>query len=134
MAKGPEASDGRAVPQGRRKAVPTAAERGGKATTASRQAGQLELFRVTADSPRGADGGAATCPPVPAQRAVPKARSTKRTVLPAMTMEEVASQENLRQAFERVESNDGARGPDRQSVAEVRMHLSGVLRERQRRR
>jgi RNA-directed DNA polymerase len=101
--------------------------RGGKATTASEQAGQLELFRATAEDPRGADGGADTGRPVPAPRAAPKARTTKRRALPAMTMEEVASQENLRRAFEKVASNDGAPGPDRQSVDEVREHLEVVL-------
>ena len=65
--------------------------------------------------------------PVPAPRAVPKARNTTGTALPAMTMEEVASQDNLRRAFERVASNDGAPGPDRQSVAEVRERLDVVL-------
>jgi group II intron reverse transcriptase/maturase len=44
-----------------------------------------------------------------------------------MTMEEVASVGNLRRAFERVESNDGAPGPDRQSVREVREHLEQLL-------
>lgn len=125
--KGREESDGRVVPEGRRKAVRTAPERGGKATTANEQAGQLELFRATADSPRGADGGADTGQPVPAPRAVPKARNTKRPALPAMTMEEVASQDNLRRAFEKVASNDGAPGPDRRSVAEVREHLDVVV-------
>jgi group II intron reverse transcriptase/maturase len=44
-----------------------------------------------------------------------------------MTMEEVASVGNLRRAFERVESNDGAPGPDRRSVREVREQLEHVL-------
>src|SRR5262245_4954962 len=101
--------------------------RGGKATTASEQAGQLELFRATAEHPRGTVGGADTGQPVPAPRAVPKARTMKRHALPAMTMEEVASQENLRRAFEKVASNDGAPGPDQQSVDEVRAHLDVVL-------
>jgi RNA-directed DNA polymerase len=127
VAKGREESDGRVVPQGRRKTVPTALSRGGKATTASQQAEQLELFRATAEDPKGADGGADTGQPVPAPRAVPKARSTKKPALPAMTMEEVASQDNLRRAFERVASNDGAPGPDRQNVDEVREHLDAVL-------
>ena len=96
--KGREGSDGRVVPEGRRKTVQTAPKRGGKATTASQQAGQLELFRATADSPRGADGGADMGQPVPAPRAVPKARNTTDPALPAMTMEEVASQDNLRHA------------------------------------
>lgn len=125
--KGREESDGRIVPQGRRKAVPTATRRGGKATTASEQAGQLELFRATADNPQGANGGAATGQPVAAPCEAPKARTTKGPALPAMTMEEVASEENLRRAFERVASNDGAPGPDRQSVDEVCEHVGELL-------
>jgi RNA-directed DNA polymerase len=65
--------------------------------------------------------------PVPAPRAVPKARNTKGIALPAMTMEEVASEDNLMRAFEKVAQNDGAPGPDRQSVDEVRAHLDAVL-------
>jgi group II intron reverse transcriptase/maturase len=42
-------------------------------------------------------------------------------------MEEVADQENLMRAFERVECNDGAPGPDRQAIAEVREHLEEIL-------
>lgn len=44
-----------------------------------------------------------------------------------MTMEEVTSDGNLRQAFQRVKSNDGAPGPDRQSVREMGEHLEQVL-------
>jgi RNA-directed DNA polymerase len=127
VAKGREESDGRVVPQGRRKAAVPAHKRGGKATTASEQAGQLELFRATAENPKGSVGGADAGQPAPAPRAVPKARTTRRRALPAMTIEEVASQANLRRAFEKVASNDGAPGPDRQSVDEVRAHLDDVL-------
>lgn len=128
MAKGREESDGRVVPQGRRKAVPTRVPpRGGKATTASEQAEQPELFRATAEIPQGTVDGADADRSAPAPRAVPKARTTKGSALPAMTLEEVASESNLRRAFERVASNDGAPGPDRQSVAEVREHLDAVL-------
>ncbi len=126
-----EKSDGRTVPEGHRKAAPTASElarsRGGKATTASQQAGQLGLFRETADSPQGADGGTDAGQPAPAPRAVPKSRSTKGNVLPAMTMEEVSNEENLMGAFQKVASNQGAPGPDRQSIAEVRAHLGTIL-------
>jgi len=44
-----------------------------------------------------------------------------------MTMEEVAKDENLRRAFAKVASNDGAPGADRRSVDEVRKHLDRVL-------
>ena len=141
MAKGREESDGRVVPQGRRKPVVTAATQGGKATTASKQARQLGLFHETADSPQGDDGGAAVGQPIPATTAVPKSWDalmivrepqraqpyaptpphagaivlgavggvhTKRGLSPAMTMEEVAKDENLMRAFKRVASNDGA--------------------------
>jgi len=135
MAKGREKSDGRIQPQGRRKAVVTAAgrrrveasERGGKATTASQRVVQPGLFRETADSPKGADGGAVEGQPSAAPHAVPKSRATKGTAPPALTMEEVANEENLREAFERVASNKGAPGPDRQSIAEVREHLDEAL-------
>ncbi|WP_437647676.1 group II intron reverse transcriptase/maturase [Sorangium sp. So ce362] len=58
---------------------------------------------------------------------MPKARNTKGIALLAMTMEEVASEDNLMRAFEKVAQNDGAPGPDRQSVDEVRAHLDVVL-------
>jgi len=47
--------------------------------------------------------------------------------LPAMTIEEVASEESLRNAFQQVASNQGAPGPDRQSVDDVREHLDELL-------
>lgn len=128
MTKGRKESDGRVVPEGRRKAVPTVAvRRGGKATTASERTRQLGLFSETADSPKGDDGGTDTGQPVPVTTAVPKSGNTKGEVPPAMTMEEVASDGNLRRAFEKVASNDGAPGPDRQSVKEVRAHLDEIL-------
>jgi group II intron reverse transcriptase/maturase len=44
-----------------------------------------------------------------------------------MTMDEVASNENLRAAFKEVAANKGAPGPDRQSIEQVRERLEGVL-------
>jgi RNA-directed DNA polymerase len=127
---GREESDDCVVPQDRRKTVPTAAGRGGKAVTASQQARQLRLFSATADSPQGDVDGADEGLLSPAPLAVPKAMNTKRAVTPAMmTMEEVAAVENLREAFEKVASNKGAPGPDRQSIAEVRVHLETLLPE-----
>jgi group II intron reverse transcriptase/maturase len=48
-------------------------------------------------------------------------------LLPAMTIEEVASERNLAKAFQRVASNKGAPGPDRRTIAEVQEHLHEVL-------
>lgn len=118
MSKGREESDGRIVPEGLRKGVPNAARRGGKATTAREAVGQPGLFRETADSPQGADGGVDAGRPVPAPCAVPKSRDTKGKSPPAMTMEEVSSEENLMRAFQGVASNKGAPGPDRQGIEE----------------
>ncbi len=89
-------------PEGRRKAVPTARNpRRGKATTASEQAGQRDLFPETADSPRGAAPGTETGQPVPSVRyAVPKSRNTLEVPLPTMTMEAVANNGNLISASE----------------------------------
>ena len=85
------------------------------------------MFRETADSPKGADGVADAGQPASVARAVPKSRATTGSVLPAMTMEEVSDEENLRRAFQQVASNQGAPGPDRQSVAEVREHLDELV-------
>lgn len=129
MAMRREESDGRVVPHGRRKAVPPAHRaRGGKATTASEQAGQQHLFLETADSPQGAVPGTRTGQPAPRVRhAVPKSRNTSGVTLPAMTMEEVTNDDNLTGAFAEVAQNRGAPGADGRSIAEVRDHLHELL-------
>jgi RNA-directed DNA polymerase len=128
MATGREESDGRKVPEDRRKAVSTAdASRGGKATTASEQAGQLDLFRETADSPEGIATKRRPGLPGSAKPAKPKSRTNTGNALPAMTIEEVAREDNLRVAFERVASNHGAPGPDRQTIEVVAGHFERIL-------
>ena len=101
--------------------------RGGKGTTASKEVGQLELTLETAESPKGDDGGRDRGRPRPRPTAVPKLRSTTGEALPAMTIEEVAREENLREAFRRVASNDGAPGPDRQRIGQVQERLEEIL-------
>jgi group II intron reverse transcriptase/maturase len=59
---------------------------------------------------------------------VPKSAKGTSNALPPMTMEEIASDANLRKAFRRVAANRGAPGPDRQTTAEVREHLDECLR------
>lgn len=122
-----EKSDGRVVTEGQRKPAPTAETRRGKATTASNTASQLGLFGETADSPRGADAKAKVDPSADESRSVPKSKNTPRRGLPAMTMEEVASEANLRNAFEEVARNDGAPGPDGRTIAEVRKNLGQLI-------
>lgn len=131
MAKGREESDGLVVPESRRKADSTVgrSRRGGKGTTARKEARQLELRFETADSPKGADGGRDRGQPRPRTRAVQKSKSTTGRAQPAMTMEEVARVENLREAFWKVASNDGAPGPDRQTIEEVEDHLEEIVLE-----
>ncbi len=130
MTKGREESDDRVVPQGRRKAdfvTEGDSPGGGKAVTAREEARQLELICETADNPKGADGGRDRGRPRPRTRGVPKTQSMKRRGLPAMTMEEVAREENLKEAFRKVASNDGAPGPDRQTIEEVGEHLGRIV-------
>jgi retron-type reverse transcriptase len=44
-----------------------------------------------------------------------------------VTLEEVAREANLREAFRRVKANKGAPGPDRQTIAMVEEHLEELL-------
>jgi len=89
--------------------------------------GQLKLPFETADSPQGAAAAPDVDQPHRVGPGVPKSKDTINMTPPAMTMEEVATEANLRRAFQRVAANDGAPGPDRQAVAEVRRHLDAVV-------
>jgi group II intron reverse transcriptase/maturase len=86
--------------------------------------GQLGLRFGTAEVPQGADGGAAMYLSSAAPRAVPKPERKEERASSA-TMEEVAKR--LREAFQKVASNKGAPGPDRQDIDEVRKHLDEVV-------
>jgi group II intron reverse transcriptase/maturase len=122
MTTGREKSDRRTVPAKGGNAP------GGRAATASEEAGQLGLFSRTADNPQGADGRADGDQSLSARRAVPKLLRKKSRPLPAMmTMDEVASEWNLMEAFAQVASNKGAPGPDGQSISEVREGLERML-------
>jgi RNA-directed DNA polymerase len=124
-------SDDRVVPQSRRKAESTRRHErreGGKAVTVNEQTRQLELSFGTAEVLAGqtveVDGVADTHRSVPATRAKPKPKSTKRQTSSA-TMEEVT--QRLREAFQKVAANKGAPGPDGQSIEEVRKHLDEII-------
>lgn len=126
----PQKSDHRVVPEERRKPVPTrgsSAHEGGKAVTVNEQSEQLGLrFETAEERPQvgRADDGGATNLIVPPPLAVPKSKRKKKTA-PSATMEEVSKR--LMVAFQNVASNKGAAGPDRQSIEDVRAHLSTTM-------
>jgi group II intron reverse transcriptase/maturase len=120
-------SDRRIKPQAIRKddvTGPIERERGGEATTVEQQACQLGLGFETAENPQGVDGGAASPRREAATHAAPKSKRKEKTVTSA-TMEEATRR--LALAFQKVASNRGAPGPDRQSLEQVREHLDEVL-------
>lgn len=124
-------SDDRIVPQSRRKAESTRRHEhreGGKAVTVNERTRQLELNFGTAEVLAGqtvkVDGVADTHLSVPATRAKPKPKSTKRQTSSA-TMEGVT--QRLREAFQKVAANDGAPGPDGQNIEEMREQLEETL-------
>ena len=124
-------SEGRTVPKDRRKTVQTrVVERrgGGKAAPVNEATRQLGLRFETAENPgvdaTGADGGADEGLPSPATRVAPKSKRKEEKVTSA-TLEAVVGE--LREAFQKVASNRGAPGPDRQSIDEVREHLVELL-------
>jgi group II intron reverse transcriptase/maturase len=87
---------------------------------------QLQLRFETADSPQGnsaAPGESGS----PGAGEEPKSSRLPRHASPPVSLEEIASEANLRRAWRRVASNDGAAGPDRESVADVREHIDVVL-------
>lgn len=100
---------------------------GGKATTVSKRPIQLELFGTTADSPQGVDASAVRGLPRSVGSEMPKVLNTEETVLAAMTMEEIASDANLRAAFDRVRRNKGAAGPNRQTIENVEGNFEHFL-------
>ena len=117
---GRQKSDGRVVPKGRRKAIPTGESRGGKAVTVEEQADQLALFVETAESPKGSRRKVGAGVPAKKSVRVPKSTRGKSTSLSPMTMESIADEANLGAALSKVAAHRGAAGPDRMSVIEVR--------------
>jgi len=122
-------SEERTVAKGRRKPVPTREDEpraGAKAFPVNEETSQLSLLLETAEEPvqAGADAGAARS----VERAVPRAEpkpSSKRSNVSSATIEAVT--ERLERAFEAVARNQGAAGPDGQTIEHVREHLPYVL-------
>lgn len=126
-------SEDRTEPQGLRKSAPTREHQepgGGKAIPVNERTRQPSLPFPTAEG----------CPPTagnvadgtdedqssPAPLATPKGEDRARKRASA-TMEEIV--ERLRPAFDKVASNQGAPGPDRQSIDDVRRQLDMLLPE-----
>ncbi len=114
------------VSEGRRKASPTERARGEKGVPVNQEMGQLGLPLVTAASPRGSvrrrDGDRSSSTP---PTTVPKT-SVKTSKTPSATLESVI--EHLDEAFDRVERNKGAPGPDGRRVQDVREDWTRIRR------
>jgi len=124
-------SERRIEPQARRKPGETHGNEhrgGGKATPVNEQTGQLGLALGTAEERetkvKRADGEADMGQLMPAPHAEPKPRDKEKYATSA-TMEEVCRR--LERAFDNVARNQGAPGPDGQSIAEVRKQLPRLL-------
>ena len=89
---------------------------------------QLKMFSQTAGKAKeGTEGTADHSRLLSAAQSAAKGGSKKRKAAPALVMEEVASERNLREAFRKVASNKGAPGIDGESVEEVRQRLPAVI-------
>lgn len=122
------------VPQSRRKPEVTRGTRGpegGKAVPVSKRPSQLGLHFETAEESARAetDGGLARPRGLAKPYAEPKSKGKEKQVVGA-TLEAVS--EGLMCAFDRVASNKGAPGPDRQSIGMVRKHLHELVPKLQR--
>lgn len=122
-------SDDRVVPEGRRKAVPTRASGGGKAVTVDEEvARQPGLPFATAEAPRKRDAGAKKRTDLSAREPAPRQKASgNEGTAASVTMEAVV--ERLSMAFDKVAANQGAPGPDRQTIAQVREYLDDLLPE-----
>lgn len=125
-------SENRVVPDGRRKSVESRRAEcsgGGKAVPVKGENRQLDLEFATADNPRifrGAGGDRPSDRSEGRAPTVPKAKASARSAGSA-SLEEVV--ERLDEAFDDVAANKGAPGPDRETIEQVREHLSFVLSE-----
>jgi len=99
---------------------------GGKAIPVKEEERQRRLNFVTAENPRqrGAESRRGVDRSIPRVQKVRKAKGKPKRVGPARMGEVV---ERLEEAFEKVAANQGAPGPDRQSIEHVREHLQELM-------
>jgi RNA-directed DNA polymerase len=122
-------SEDRDKPQGRRKPVVTREDEpraGGEAIPVDEASKQLLLFAGTADTPApaGGRGGAARSRERAEPHVAPKP-VTRGEMTTTATMDEVT--QRLGEAFQKVERNRGAPGPDGKTLKVMRKHLSEWL-------
>lgn len=124
-----EKSEDSIVPEGRRKSVQTPETGGGKAVPVEQQMEQLELPFMTAENPQGTTDEPVGDRSPTGSHEGPKMKD-KEGKAPSATMERVV--ERLYKAFVKVAQNDGAPGPDGQTIEDVKKSLSKVIRELER--
>jgi group II intron reverse transcriptase/maturase len=88
---------------------------------------QIQFFDSTADSPQGDTAKADKGEPSSAGYVVPKGWEERKEAFPAITMEEIAKEENLKLAFKKVKANRGAPGHDGKTVEEVEEKLGEIV-------
>ena len=116
------------APGNRSQTWSTRTPRGGKAIPVKEEERQQRLNFVTAENPRqrGAESRGGGDRSTLFLRKVRKAKGKPKRVGPARMGEVV---ERLEEAFEKVAANQGAPGPDRQSIEYVREHLQELMPE-----
>jgi len=81
----------------------------------------------TAASPRGDAAHRKMDRSIGERAVLPKSPVVRAPQASTVSMEEVADRENLMRAYQKVASNRGAPGPDRQTIDEVRKHVAAVV-------
>ena len=88
---------------------------------------QDQFFDSTAESPKGDTTKVEGGQPSSTGYVVPKGWEERKEAFPAITMEEIAKEENLRRAFKKVKANRGAPGHDGKTVDEVWEKLGEII-------
>lgn len=100
---------------------------GGKAAAVSKQVSQLGLRFDGVDSPQGDIRQVDTDESVSVCLKLPQSKSKANMNPPAITMEEIASRENLKRAIKQVISNKGSAGPDGMEVSELKVRKGEII-------
>lgn len=88
---------------------------------------QNRFSNSTVDSPKGDTIKVDQGQPLSAQFVLPRGWEKRKEALPAITMEEIAGEENLKRAFKKVKANRGAPGYDGKTVEDVEKQLGEIV-------